>query len=81
MNQLIQKWQAFQQFMQNPAQAFQQRGLPAPPQTAMQSPQGLIQYMLSSGAVTQEQYNQIQAQARQLQNNPQFMSMLQGMRR
>lgn len=81
MNQLIQKWQAFQQFMQNPAQMFQQRGLPAPPQTAMQSPQGLIQYMLSSGAVTQEQYNQIQAQARQLQQNPSFMQMLQGMRR
>ena len=81
MNQMMQKWQAFQSFLQNPAQMFQQRGLPVPPQTAMQSPQGLIQYMLSSGAVTQEQYNQIQAQARQLQNNPQFMSMLQGMRR
>lgn len=81
MNQMMQRWQAFLQFMQNPAQTFQQRGLPAPPQTAMQSPQGLIQYMLNSGGVSQEQYNQAAAQARQLQQNPQFMQMLQGMQR
>lgn len=77
MNQ--QMIQAFRQFMQNPGAVFQQRGLPAPPQQAMQTPDGMIQYMLNSGAVTQEQYNQVQAQARQLQNNPQFMQMMQGL--
>lgn len=73
-----QAFRAFMQFMQNPAALFQQRGLPAPPQSAMQSPKGLIQYMLNAGGVTQEQYNRAAAQAKQLQNDPQFMQMLQG---
>lgn len=75
----IQAIQAFMQFIQNPAAIFQQRGLPVPPQNAMQSPQNMIQYMLNSGGISQEQYNQAAQQAKQLQNNPQFMQMIQGM--
>lgn len=74
----IQMMQAFFQFMKNPAALFQQRGLPVPPQNAMQSPESLMQYMLNSGGVSQDQYNQAAAQAKQLQNNPQFMQMMQG---
>lgn len=71
--------QAFMQFMQNPAAAFQQRGIPVPPQSAMQSPKGMIQYMLNSGGVSQEQYNQAAARARELQSDPRFMQMMHGM--
>ena len=74
----IQAIQAFMQFMQNPAALFQQRGIPVPPQNAMQSPQSMIQYMLNSGGISQDQYNQAAQQAKQLQGNPQFMQMMQG---
>lgn len=50
-----------------------------PPQSAMQSPNNFIQYMMNSGGISQQQYNQAAQQARQLQQNPQFMQMMQGM--
>lgn len=74
-----QMMQAFMQFMQNPAAFFQQRGMQMPPQTALQSPQGMIEYLMNSGGVSQQQYNQAAAQAKQMQQNPQFMQMMQGM--
>ncbi|MBP0987637.1 MAG: hypothetical protein J6S92_05095 [Oscillospiraceae bacterium] len=67
------------QFMQNPAAFFQQRGMQMPPQTALQSPQGMIEYLMNSGGVSQQQYNQAAAQAKQMQQNPQFMQMMQGL--
>lgn len=70
--------QAFMQFMQNPAAFFQQKGMQVPPQNALKSPQDMIQYMMNSGGISQQQYNNAAAQAKQLQNNPQFMQMLQG---
>lgn len=70
--------QAFMQFMQNPAAFFQARGMQMPPQNAMNSPADMIQYMMNSGGISQQQYNNAAAQAKQLQNNPQFMQMLQG---
>lgn len=69
--------QAFMKFVQNPAAFFQQKGMQVPPQSTLQSPQGLIQYMMNSGGISQEQYNNAAAQAKQLQNNPQFMQMMQ----
>ena len=74
-----QMMQAFIQFMQNPAAFFQQRGMQMPPQTALQSPQGMIEYLMNSGGVSQQQYNQAAAQAKQIQQNPQFMQMMQGL--
>jgi hypothetical protein len=74
-----QMMQAFMQFMQNPAVFFQQRGMQMPPQSALQSPQGMIEYLMNSGGVSQQQYNQAAAQAKQAQQNPQFMQMMQGM--
>lgn len=70
--------QAFMQFMQNPAAFFQARGMQMPPQNAMNSPADMIQYMMNSGGISQQQYNNAAAQAKQLQNNPQFMQMIQG---
>ena len=67
-----------QQFMQNPAAFFQARGMQMPPQNAMNSPADMIQYMMNSGGISQQQYNNAAAQAKQLQNNPQFMRMIQG---
>ena len=69
--------QAFMQFMQNPAAFFQQRGMQMPPQSAMRSPQDMIQYMMNSGGISQQQYNAAAMQARQLQTNPQFMQTIQ----
>ena len=74
-----QMMQAFMQFMQNTAAFFQQRGMQMPPQSALQSPQGMIEYLMNSGGVSQQQYNQAAAQAKQAQQNPQFMQMMQGM--
>jgi hypothetical protein len=74
-----QMMQAFMQFMQNPGAFFQQRGMQMPPQSALQSPQGMIEYLMNSGGVSQQQYNQAAAQAKQAQQNPQFMQMMQGM--
>lgn len=74
-----QMMQAFMQFMQNPGAFFQQRGMQMPPQSALQSPQGMIEYLMNSGGVSQQQYNQAAAQAKQAQQNPQFMQMMHGM--
>lgn len=73
-----QMMQAFAQFMRNPAAFFQQRGMQMPT-SAMQSPAGMIQYMLNAGGISQQQYNQAAAHAKQLQQNPQFMQMMQSM--
>lgn len=70
--------QAFMSFMQNPAAYFQSRGMQMPPQSALNSPADLIQYMMNSGGISQQQYNDAAMQAKQLQTNPQFMQMLQG---
>lgn len=66
--------QAFTQFIQNPSR------YGVTPQ-ALDNPQNLIQQMLNSGRITQEQYNAAAAQARQIQQNPQFMQMLQSFTR
>ena len=55
----------FRQFMANPSQALSQMGIPANMQS---SPQGIIQYLMNSGKLSQDQYNQLQAQARQIQS-------------
>lgn len=72
MNQMMQMMQAFMKFAQNPAQA-----LGVSPD-ALKNPGQIIQQLMNNGRITQEQYNQAAAQARQLQQNPQFMQMMQG---
>lgn len=58
--------------MANPAQFCQQNGLPP---NAFQNPQAVIQQMMNSGRITQEQFNQVNQQMQQMRNNPQFMQM------
>lgn len=62
----------FQGFMKNPAQAVQQRlGIPQ----GMTDPDKMIQHMMSTGQLTQEQYNAARSAAGRIQNNPMFRQM------
>ncbi len=60
--------QAFQSFVSNPGQFFAQQGIPQD----IKTPGDAIQYLLNSGKLSQADYNNLQAQARQLQNSPMF---------
>lgn len=60
--------------MQNQAQVCQQRGLPA---NAFRNPETTIKQMLGSGQISQEQYNAIDAQVRQVMQDPQLMQQFQ----
>lgn len=64
----------FQGFMQNPMQYMMQRKLNLPSNiNPMQNPQAAIQYLMNSGKLDQQTYNQLQQVAQQIQNNPQFV--------
>ena len=69
----------FKGFVNNPMAFLMQNRLNIP-QEYMNDPQGAIQYLLNTGKLTQEQYNQAVVQARQLQSNPQFMEMLKSIK-
>lgn len=60
---------AIMQMRQNPQQFFQSVGIPA---EHMNSPQDAIQYLMNTGRVNQQQYQQAQAMVNQMQNNPMF---------
>ena len=64
----------FQQFRRNPAQFIS--GIPAQFQ---QDPRGAIQYLMNTGRLSQDQYNQAARLARQIQDNPQFRQLFGGM--
>jgi hypothetical protein len=55
----------FQQFMGNPAQMMQRSGLNIP-QNIANDPNAIIQHLLSSGRMSQQQYNQLQQMANNL---------------
>lgn len=55
----------FQQFMGNPAQMMQRSGLNIP-QNISNDPNAIIQHLLSSGRMSQQQYNQLQQMANNL---------------
>ena len=58
-----------QQFQQNPMQFLTRYNIPS---EYANDPNGMIQYMMNSGKITQEQYNQANALFQQFQNFPQF---------
>ena len=67
----------FNGFMRNPMQFLMQRKLNIPGGIdPMQNPQGAIQYLMNSGMMNQQQYNQLQGIARQIQQNPQFLQFI-----
>ena len=65
----------FRGFMQNPVQMLSSRGIP---QNAMQNPQAVVQQLLNSGQMTQDQFNQLQRMAKQIESNPMFTQMFGG---
>lgn len=61
-----------QSFMQNPMNAISKMGIP---QQYMNSPDSIIQYLMNSGRLSQEQYNQAVSKAKELQSNPMFKQL------
>ena len=54
-----------QMLMQNPMQMIMQRGFKIPPNISASNPNSIIQYLLNTGQVSQEQYNNAVNMARQ----------------
>ena len=54
-----------QQFMSNPGQVLNQMGIPVNMQN---NPQAIIQHLMDTGKLSQQQYTQLQQQAKQLQS-------------
>lgn len=69
-NQML--FSAFQNFQQNPGAFLSRLNIPAQYQG---NPSGAIQYLMDSGRITQQQYNQAKQMAGQLQNNPMFAQL------
>lgn len=55
----------FGNFMRNPLQFLMQRRINVPPQYA-NDPQGAVQYLLSSGQMSQETYQRLRSKAEQM---------------
>ena len=77
MNNIMSMMGQFQQFMQNPAAVISTMKIP---QQYANDPNGMIQYLMNTGKLSQQQYNQAVNAARQLQSNPQFQQMFGGIR-
>ena len=65
----------YQQFRQNPMAFLAQRRLNIPA-NLLNDPQSAIQYLMNSGRMTQDQFNQLRQMAQQMQSDPQFAGML-----
>lgn len=66
----------FRGFAQNPVQYLMRNKLNLPQNIdPAQNPQAAIQHLMNTGAMSQQQYNQLSQMARQIQQNPQFMQM------
>lgn len=61
-----------QQFQQNPMQFLTRYNIPS---EYANDPNGMIQYMMNSGQLTQQQYNQANSLFQQLQSLPQFRNV------
>lgn len=62
----------FQSFMQNPMGMISKMGIP---QQYLNNPNDAIQYLMNSGRISQDQYNQAVSKAKELQNNPMFKQL------
>ena len=69
MNNPMQILQMISNLQQNPMQILRQAGLNIP--NGINSPQDIIQHLLNSGQITQEQVNQ----AQQMQRSPMFANL------
>ena len=62
-------------FMQNPMQALLQRRINIP-QSIAGNPQAIMQYMMSNGMLSQQEYSAARMAAQQAQSNPMFQQLL-----
>ena len=62
------------QLRSNPLGLLKQFGFNVP--ANVNGPDAIIQYLMNSGLMSQEQYNQLQRTASQIQSNPQFMQFM-----
>lgn len=67
----------FRGFMNNPMQFMASRKMNLP-QNWMQDPNGAIQSLMNSGAMSQQQYNQLNQMAGQIMKQPQFQQWMGG---
>lgn len=65
----------FNGFLQNPMQALLQRRINVP-QNLMGNPSGIIQHMMNTGMLNQQQYNAARMAAQQAQSNPMFQQLM-----
>ena len=65
-NQIL---QTMQQMRSNPGQIMSKLNIP---QNLQNNPQGAIQHLMNSGAMSQQQFNQLQNMANQMRSNPIF---------
>lgn len=67
----------FRQFSGNPMQMLSQIGLNIP--QGVNNPGEIIQHLMNSGKLSQEQYSQLQQTAQNIRNNPMFQQQMQMM--
>ena len=65
----------FRQFSGNPMQMLSQSGLNIP--QGVNNPNEIIQHLMNSGKLSQEQYSQLQQTAQNIRNNPMFQQQMQ----
>ena len=66
----------FQQFMGNPLNMINKMNIP---QEYMKDPNEAIQYLMNTGKLTQQQYNELNQISQKIQNNPMFKQFIKGM--
>lgn len=67
---------SFRGFMGNPMQMLMQNRLNIP-QNMANNPNAIIQHLMNSGQMSQDQFNFLRQKANQIQNNPQFQQSMQ----
>lgn len=65
---------SFRGFMGNPIQMMSGMNIP---KNMMNNPNEMIQYLMNSGQMSQDQFNFLRQKANQIQNNPQFQQSMQ----
>lgn len=71
MNNILNLMNMFNRLTQNPTQTLIESGLNIPAEIS-NNPQQIVQYLLNSGQVNQQQVNQ----AMQMRNNPMFKGLI-----
>ena len=65
----------FQRFMGDPMGYVMQKNMGIP-QEYLNNPDETIQYLMNTGKLTQQQYNEVNEVAKKIQNNPMFKQFI-----